>query len=157
MKGFLEIPEYADLIGEAQKYNISYAGKDREQLFADLAGVSTSPAFKDIKTYERSYSAEQLDQMKLRGMTPLRKTVFPKELEKKVLNIIGNDPNSFAGFTFRSPLSNLDYTWNDSVKCNCGKSFKMEWETEKNGIKRTEKVEVKLCPQCGKKWIRLQA
>lgn len=161
---WLKLPLYADLIEEAKKCKITYASKDRWELFSDLAGVSKNAIFKDIEVYDRIYSPGEILERKEKGMEILKKTIFPRSMRKEILEVLGKTPDAFANYVFGREDQEIQYIFNsDSVRCYCGKEFQMKREfKDLNNIDRTEPVDIKLCPNptcmedgLRRKWIKI--
>jgi hypothetical protein len=161
---WLKCPPYGELVELAIKNNIQYADRDKWELFADLAakGEKSHPAFQNIGVFKREYSPSVIEERKSLNQAIPGSVIYPKSMEKDVLNFIGEHKNAFGSYIFRNPDSLIHYTFTNDVTCACGEKFVMERMYKENGIPKREKVEEKFCtnPDCRggdmpRKWIRL--
>ena len=140
-----EIP-FEELLAEAQKYSIY--GVSYWELHYGLAGVSTVIDPKEVGVYFRHLPEKERDRREIKNEQVPMKTVYPKKIEREVLETIKKRPLAFNGANLCDPTRTIHYTWNRKVKCLCGCVFNMETEitNRETKMKRIEPVETRYCP-----------
>jgi len=151
-------PEFKTLLEEARKLGVDYVGKNRDDLFFELAGKSDK--VKGVGVYDRPISEEEYNRRILNKEMIPAKTIYPLELEDKVLSVIAENPYAFNGYDFTRKDNIINFSFdNRKVKCYCGKTFNIErntpvYVTRKDGGKErrvidhyeNEAVELRECP-----------
>ena len=165
-------PDFATLVKECNKKKIDCYGMDRNGLFFALAGESKLPEFEKVGVFKRNISDREMKKLEDKQQQIPQKTVYPIELESKVLAIIEKNPLSFNNYDFTNNTQVLNFTFEQKFECFCGntiemvrKYYKKDRKGMDKGSERKEFDDIKYCenPHCLKdgtefkqrKWIYL--
>lgn len=144
-------PSFEKLLDEAIKLKINVVDEDAEQLFYKLAGVSKLPEYEEVYVHMRNIDKDELQRRKAANETIPMKTVMPKSMKKRFLEIIAKEPMSYSGYDFTREYQVVNYSTTKTFKCYCGTTNKFEKEyKDKKGNTNIEMLDEVYCsnPDC---------
>lgn len=144
-------PDFATLLEEAAKLHINVIDQDAERLFYDLAGISELPEYNETYVHLRDVSGDERKRLREGNFTIPEKTLLPKKIKKRFLEIIAEKPLSYSGYDFTREKQVVHYTTTKSFTCYCGtkNDFNREY-TDNKGNKHNEILDEVYCsnPDC---------
>ena len=144
-------PDFAKLLEEASKHHVNVTDQDAERLFFDLAGISDLPEYDATYVHLRGVDDAEKKRLRDGNFTVPQKTLMPKRLKARFLEIIADDPLGFSGYDFTREKQVVCYSEKKTFKCFCGTTNKFEKEyVDNKGITQSEQLDEVYCsnPDC---------